>query len=370
MTLLEHFRAGGWAMWPILFWLGAVAYGFCWKTLYLFSAYQEVNVFTATITKLVEAGDWSRAIRLAAAAKTPLGRITRGGLARASRGIKAFEAGMDEVALYELPLIHRGVRYLALYANLAMLSGLFGTILGLIKSFGSVGAESVDYTQKSRILAEGISEAMNCTAFGLFTAIVSIIGLAILGTWSQNVEDSIHAETVKLSNAVLRRWNQDNEEDASLQISGGWTREPAVVEPVAVEPAVVEPTIRAEPTKVVKPVAVEPVAVAPAAVAPTIRTEPAKVVKPITVEPVAVTSVIRAEPTLVGPAKVKVGPATAKLKANKPPRADNIAGRTEAAESIAQAADSIAQAAASISTAAETLAVEADAKKPEPTKRK
>jgi biopolymer transport protein ExbB/TolQ len=97
------------------------------------------------------------------------------------------------------------VEYLALYANLAMLCGLFGTIVGLIKSFGSVGAESVDPSQKARILADGISEAMNCTAFGLLTAIVAVVGYAILGNWAQRIEDNIHAATVKISNAVLRR---------------------------------------------------------------------------------------------------------------------------------------------------------------------
>lgn len=205
MVLLHHFREGGWAMWPILGWLAAVVVAFCWKAVYLFSAHQETSVFTATITKLVESGDWSRAIRLADAAKTPLGRITHGGLVNASRGLAAFERGMDEVALYELPTIHRGVEYLALYANLAMLCGLFGTIVGLIKSFGSVGAESVDPSQKARILADGISEAMNCTAFGLMTAVVAVIGYALLSTWAQRIEDDVHAATVKISNAVIRR---------------------------------------------------------------------------------------------------------------------------------------------------------------------
>ncbi|HVY32467.1 MAG TPA: hypothetical protein VHB79_38280 [Polyangiaceae bacterium] len=33
----------------------------------------------------------------------------------------------------------------------------------MIKAFGAVGGEGVDPSQKARILAEGISEAMNCT---------------------------------------------------------------------------------------------------------------------------------------------------------------------------------------------------------------
>jgi hypothetical protein len=41
-----------------------------------------------------------------------------------------------------------------------------GVLAGLVKSYGAVGGESVDPSQEARILAEGISEAMNTAAFG------------------------------------------------------------------------------------------------------------------------------------------------------------------------------------------------------------
>lgn len=62
----------------------------------------------------------------------------------------------------------------------ALVFGGLGTLLGLIKAFGSVGGESVDPSQKARILAEGISEAMNCTAFGLLVWMVSALLVAVL----------------------------------------------------------------------------------------------------------------------------------------------------------------------------------------------
>ena len=53
--------------------------------------------------------------------------------------------------------------------------GGLGVLVGLVKAFGAVGGESVDPSQKARILAEGISEAMNCTAFSLVVWLPSII---------------------------------------------------------------------------------------------------------------------------------------------------------------------------------------------------
>ena len=192
-------------MWLIVVWLGAAAVVFVQRTVYLFGAHQEVGVFTAAITKLVEVGDWERAVKLSGAARTPLGRITEQGLLRAAAGPRAFQQGLDEAALRELPALRRGIDFMALFANLAMLSGLFGTIVGLIKSFAVVGGEGVDLGVKSRVLAEGIAEAMNCTAFGLLTAIFALIGFALLTQWAGAIEEAIELETTRIFNAVVRR---------------------------------------------------------------------------------------------------------------------------------------------------------------------
>jgi len=113
------------------------------------------------------------------------------------------QSAMDETALVELPRIESRTGYLALLANLAMLSGLLGTVTGLITSFGAVSGESVDPSQKARILAEGISEAMNCTAFGLIVAIMALIGFAILNGLTQQIEDDINEATVRVLNLVV-----------------------------------------------------------------------------------------------------------------------------------------------------------------------
>jgi biopolymer transport protein ExbB/TolQ len=84
-----------------------------------------------------------------------------------------------------------------------MLSGLLGTVSGLISSFGAVSGESVDPSQKARILAEGISEAMNCTAFGLIVAIIALIGFAVLNGLTQQIEDDINEATVRVLNLVV-----------------------------------------------------------------------------------------------------------------------------------------------------------------------
>ena len=58
------------------------------------------------------------------------------------------------------------------------LFGAVGTLVGLVKAFGAVGGESVDPSQQARVLAEGISGAMNWTAFGVIVWVPSVIALA------------------------------------------------------------------------------------------------------------------------------------------------------------------------------------------------
>ena len=132
-----------------------------------------------------------------------MAKIVQAGLLRTNRPDEEVQTAMDEAALRELPKLSARTGFLALLANLAMLSGLLGTVSGLISSFGAVSGESVDPSQKARILAEGISEAMNCTAFGLIVAITALIGFAILNGLTQQIEDDINEATVRVLNLVV-----------------------------------------------------------------------------------------------------------------------------------------------------------------------
>jgi biopolymer transport protein ExbB len=120
---------------------------------------------------------------------------------KVNRPDEEVQAAMDEAALRELPRIDARTPYLALLANLAMLFGLLGTVTGLIKSFGAVAG--VDPSAKATLLAKGISEAMNCTAFGLGVALMSLIGYALLNGKTQSLNDDINEASVQVLNLVV-----------------------------------------------------------------------------------------------------------------------------------------------------------------------
>jgi biopolymer transport protein ExbB len=199
----EHFRQGGWGMWPILFWSIITIGIIVERALYLFGSSINKDVFLATMQKCILAGDVAKAVKMCSAANAPLARIVQAGLVKVNRPDEEVQAAMDEAALRELPKIGARTGYLALLANLAMLSGLLGTVSGLITAFGAVAGKSVDPSQKATILADGISEAMNCTAFGLGVAIVGLMGFAILNGKTQAIEDDINEASVQILNLVV-----------------------------------------------------------------------------------------------------------------------------------------------------------------------
>ena len=207
-TLAHHFEEGGWGMYPILVWQ-IIAIGIIIeRAIYLYRSSINKDVFLATMQKCILAGDVARAIKLCSAANAPLARIVKAGLMKVNRPDAEVQAAMDEAALRELPKIESRTGYLALLANLAMLSGLLGTVTGLIIAFGAVA--NADASSKATMLAKGISEAMNCTAFGLLAAILALLGFAVLNGKTQSLLDDINAATVQVMNLVVNNRSKIN----------------------------------------------------------------------------------------------------------------------------------------------------------------
>ena len=206
--IADAFEEGGWAMYVIAFWL-VMALGFVVeRAVYLYKSSINKDVFLATMQKCILAGDIGRAIKLCSAANAPLARIVKAGLMKVNRPDAEVQSAMDEAALRELPKIEARTPFLGLFANLAMLSGLFGTVLGLISAFAAVAGATG--AEKATMLAKGISEAMNCTAFGLLSAIFALTGMAVLNGKTQNLLDDINAATVQVMNLVVNNRSKVN----------------------------------------------------------------------------------------------------------------------------------------------------------------
>ncbi|MCB9600620.1 MAG: MotA/TolQ/ExbB proton channel family protein [Sandaracinus sp.] len=160
--------------------------------------------FMAQVRKLVQAGNIDRAIKLCEAAPLPLLQVIKSGLTQVNRGEDAIIASMDEKLTEEIPNLEKRTPWLWTLANLATLTGLLGTVRGLIKAFKAVG-EIDDPAQKQALLTGGISEAMWNTFLGLLIAVICMASHLLLNSMAKNHKHQMEAAAQKLENLLTLR---------------------------------------------------------------------------------------------------------------------------------------------------------------------
>ena len=158
--------------------------------------------FTDQLFRMVVAGDLRQAISFCDSRPAPLTNTIKAGLIQAmnKRPDEEIQVAMDAAVMREIPKIEGKVPFLAVFGNVAVLAGLLGTIIGMIGAFRGVIAE--DPAQKAKILAEGISHALNCTAFGLTVAILCIVSYGWFQFQIQKTENEVIESSMTLMNLV------------------------------------------------------------------------------------------------------------------------------------------------------------------------
>ncbi len=202
-AIVKHYHEGGWMMHAIFVSL-VVAIGLVIdRTIALFfQAAVDKEAFLKGLKKHVYAGDLDKAIAYCASQKkVPLVSVIKAGLINVPKGEADVQAAMDEATLRESPRIEARTGYLAMLGNVATLLGLLGTIVGLIGAFGAVA--NANPADKATILANSISEAMNCTAFGLLTAIPALVAYSVLQGRTQHMVDDINETSVAVLNLIV-----------------------------------------------------------------------------------------------------------------------------------------------------------------------
>lgn len=134
--------------------------------------------------------------------QTPVTRIIGCGLdmMKVSKQRGDIENSMSEGMLETMPQLENRIGYLAVLANVATLLGLLGTIIGLISAFTAVAV--ADPAEKSTLLSQSISVAMNTTAFGLIAAIPLLVLHALLQNKTAKIVNSIEMAAVKFLNIM------------------------------------------------------------------------------------------------------------------------------------------------------------------------
>ena len=160
--------------------------------------------FMAMVQKMVMNNSIENAIRLCKKARPKLlPTVLAEGLKRANDSSEEIQLAVDHAILSVIPKVNKMTPFLATTANVATLLGLLGTIFGLMRSFKAVATATG--AQKQTLLAEGISEALNATSFGLSTALLCLFFYGVLTAKQTSLIDDINKNAAKLNELLFTR---------------------------------------------------------------------------------------------------------------------------------------------------------------------
>jgi biopolymer transport protein ExbB len=141
------------------------------------------DTFVRGVKSLLDKGDIQAATAACDKQKGAVANVVRAGLLKygemekttnmaKDEKILAIQKEVEEATTLELPMLEKNLNILATVASIATLLGLFGTVLGMIRSFAALANAGAP---DSTALATGISEALINTALGIGTSALAII---------------------------------------------------------------------------------------------------------------------------------------------------------------------------------------------------
>ena len=201
-ALVRFFQMGGFFMFPIVIVL-AVGLAIAFERWFHLKRVKDENKKTwDSIHQVLAKGEFDKAREMVSKDTSSMAQMLGMGLARqgAVRRREDIEIAMEESMMEIIPQLEKRTQYLALLSNIATLFGLLGTIMGLIDAFTAVAGANP--AQKASLLAASISTAMNCTAFGLMSAIPLLLLHARMTTATGNIVNSLEMALVKTVNTI------------------------------------------------------------------------------------------------------------------------------------------------------------------------
>ncbi|ATC95292.1 MotA/TolQ/ExbB proton channel family protein [Pseudoalteromonas tunicata] len=114
----------------------------------------------------------------------PLGRILKVYHDNKNQDVENLELKLDEAILRETPRIEAGINIIKIFAAIAPLLGLLGTVVGMIDTFQQI---TLFGTGDPKIMAGSISMALVTTALGLIAALPLILLHAVVHGRSKSI---------------------------------------------------------------------------------------------------------------------------------------------------------------------------------------
>lgn len=118
--------------------------------------------------------------------------------------VAAIQKEVEEATALELPMLQKNLVFLSTLTSLGTLIALLGTVLGMIRSFASLGEEGGSGAAAE--LAVGISEALYNTALGIATSSVALMMYNIFTTKIDSITYGIDESGFTLTQSFVSQY--------------------------------------------------------------------------------------------------------------------------------------------------------------------
>lgn len=126
----------------------------------------------AQMAYFLQEGNRARALEFCQQVPGCLARVFEIGLNRWDRRQEDIEGAMGTSITEQTHILERNLGVVGTLAVIAPFIGLFGTVMGIIRSFQDIAKQGAS---NPSVVSAGVAEALIATAAGLFVAILSVI---------------------------------------------------------------------------------------------------------------------------------------------------------------------------------------------------
>jgi biopolymer transport protein ExbB len=175
-AMLKFLTTGGMFMWPLLVCSIVTVTTLVLATLTLREKKVLPLVIESEIERLTPGGSAERLMRIVNDDSSSLAAVIRTALQHLRWPRAENIESVQTRARRELVRLERGLIVLEVMTGIAPLIGLIGTVSGLLHVFSGLGVATG--ASDTKAVALGISEALNCTVFGLSIAVPALIGFS------------------------------------------------------------------------------------------------------------------------------------------------------------------------------------------------
>ncbi|MBN2544803.1 MAG: MotA/TolQ/ExbB proton channel family protein [Spirochaetes bacterium] len=210
ISLIEFFKLGGWAMWPLLLFSVLTLSLIIERFLSIFIMNNlTVRIVQENVLDFLNKKDIKGAVEYCTGFKKKFlsAHILLSGLKMSKLGEHRMEKAIESEAEDNLSRLERGFNLLVALGSLAPITGFLGTVSGMINAFSSI-ANATDVN--AQLVAKGIYEALITTAYGLVIAVFAISSYYLYSYFVEKFAADIEQAASNVINSVLVINNREN----------------------------------------------------------------------------------------------------------------------------------------------------------------